>query len=109
MTTAGLFAPSASSEPRRPSDPPVPVSASGWPDDPETFAEARAHPEVFAGKSVGQVTHHFANLIGELTRKPIIVGHSFGGLITQKLAGDGLAAGAVAIDPAPFRGVLPLP
>jgi pimeloyl-ACP methyl ester carboxylesterase len=71
--------------------------------------EARAHPEVFAGKSVGQVTHHYAELIAQLTRKPIIIGHSFGGLITQKLAGDGLAAGAVAIDPAPFRGVLPLP
>jgi pimeloyl-ACP methyl ester carboxylesterase len=83
--------------------------APGWPDDPETFAEARAHPEVFAGKSVGQVTHHFADVIGGLTRKPVIIGHSFGGLITQKLAGDGLAAGAVAIDPAPFRGVLPLP
>jgi pimeloyl-ACP methyl ester carboxylesterase len=85
------------------------TAAPGWPDDPETVAEARAHPEVLAGKSVGQVTHHYAELIAQLTRKPIIIGHSFGGLITQKLAGDGLAVGAVAIDPAPFRGVLPLP
>jgi pimeloyl-ACP methyl ester carboxylesterase len=83
--------------------------APGWPDDPATVPEALAHPEVFAGKSVGQVTDHYAEVIGGLTRKPIVIGHSFGGLITQKLAGQGLAIGAVAIDPAPFRGVLPLP
>ncbi|MER5967586.1 alpha/beta hydrolase [Streptomyces sp. NPDC002057] len=81
----------------------------GWPDDPETVAEANAHPEVFAGKSVGQVADHFADLIGRLDRKPVVVGHSFGGLITQMVAGRGLAAASVAIDPAPFRGVLPLP
>ncbi|GAA2193885.1 alpha/beta hydrolase [Streptomyces bangladeshensis] len=81
----------------------------GWPDDPDTVAEAHAHPEVFAGKSVGQVADHFADVIGRLERKPLVVGHSFGGLITQMLAGRGLAAASVAIDPAPFRGVLPLP
>lgn len=81
----------------------------GWPDDPETVAEANAHPEVFAGKSVGDVADHFAGLIGELDRKPVVIGHSFGGLITQMIAGRGLAAASVAIDPAPFRGVLPLP
>jgi non-heme chloroperoxidase len=83
--------------------------ALDWPDDPPNVAEAKAHPEVFAGKSVGQVTAHQAEVIGQLTRKPIVIGHSFGGLITQKLAGQGLTAGSVAIDPAPFRGVLPLP
>jgi non-heme chloroperoxidase len=83
--------------------------APGWPDDPATVEEARANPDVFAGKSVGHVTDHYADLIGQLTRKPIVIGHSFGGLITQKLAGMGLADGAVAIDPAPFRGVKPLP
>lgn len=81
----------------------------GWPDDPETVAEANAHPEVFAGKSVGQVADHFADLIGRLDRKPVVVGHSFGGLITQMIAGRGLSAASVAVDPAPFRGVLPLP
>ncbi|GAB3686183.1 alpha/beta fold hydrolase [Actinocorallia lasiicapitis] len=81
----------------------------GWPDDPETVAEANAHPEVFAGKSVGQVADHFADVIAGLDRKPAIIGHSFGGLITQILAGRGLADASVAIDPAPFRGVLPLP
>jgi non-heme chloroperoxidase len=81
----------------------------GWPDDPNTVEEAKAHPEVFAHKTVGQVADHFAEVIGELTKKPAVIGHSFGGLIAQIVAGRGLAAVSVAIDPAPFRGVLPLP
>ena len=81
----------------------------GWPDDPETVAEARDNPEVFAGKSIGQVADHFAEIAASLARKPVIIGHSFGGLLAQILAGRGLAAVTVAIDPAPFRGVLPLP
>jgi non-heme chloroperoxidase len=83
--------------------------APGWPDDPETVAEAKAHPEVFAKKSVGQVADHFGDVVGKLKKKPAIIGHSFGGLMTQILAGRGLSAASVAIDPAPFRGVLPLP
>ncbi len=81
----------------------------GWPDDPQTVEQANAKPEVFAHKSVGQVADHFAEVIGELKKKPAVVGHSFGGLLTQILAGRGLSAVSVAIDPAPFRGVLPLP
>ena len=81
----------------------------GWPDDPETVEEAAEHPEVFAGKSIGQIADHFETIIGGLDRKPAIIGHSTGGLLTQILAGRGLAAVSVAIDPAPFRGVLPLP
>jgi pimeloyl-ACP methyl ester carboxylesterase len=81
----------------------------GWPDDPETVEEAAEHPEVFAGKSVGQVADHFEIIIRGLNRKPAIIGHSTRGLLTQILAGRGLAAVSVAIDPAPFRGVLPLP
>ena len=81
----------------------------GWPDDPQTVEEANAHPEVFAHKTVGQVADHFAEVIGRLTKKPAVIGHSFGGLLAQIVAGRGLSAAAVAIDPAPFRGVLPLP
>ena len=81
----------------------------GWPNDTDTVAEAKAHPEVFAGKSIGEVADHFATVIGGLARKPAVIGHSFGGLLTQILAGRGLAAVSVAVDPAPFRGVLPLP
>src|SRR4051794_29167655 len=81
----------------------------GWPDDPDTVDEAKQHPEVFAGKSVGQVADHIGALITKLDKKPAVIGHSFGGLLTQILAGRGLSAASVAIDPAPFRGVLPLP
>ena len=48
----------------------------GWPDDPETVEEAQAHPEVFAHKTVGQVADHFAEVIGELDKKPAVIGHS---------------------------------
>jgi non-heme chloroperoxidase len=81
----------------------------GWPDDPETVAEANANPDVFAHKTVGQVADHYDEIIRRLDKKPAVVGHSFGGLLTQIIAGRGLAAVSVAIDPAPFRGVLPLP
>ena len=81
----------------------------GWPDDPGTVVEAYAEPEVFANKTVGQVANHYAAIIAELDKKPVVIGHSFGGLLTQILAGRGLATVSVAIDSAPFRGVLPLP
>ena len=81
----------------------------GWPDDPETVEEAKANPDAVAGKSIGQVADHFENVIRQLDRRPAIVGHSFGGLLTEILAGRGLAFASVAIAPAPFRGVLPLP
>ena len=81
----------------------------GWPDDPDTVEEAKAHPEVFAGKGIGEIADHHEAIIRRLDRKPLIIGHSFGGLLTQILAGRGLAACSVAISPAPFRGVLPLP
>jgi pimeloyl-ACP methyl ester carboxylesterase len=83
--------------------------APSWPDDPNTVEEANAHPETFAHKSVGQVADHFEGVITRLTKRPAIIGHSFGGLLVQMLAGRGLASATVAIDPAPFRGVLPLP
>jgi pimeloyl-ACP methyl ester carboxylesterase len=80
-----------------------------WPDDPETVDEARAHPEVMAGKTLGQIADHVAEVIGALDRKPIVMGHSTGGLLAQMIADRGLSAATVAIDPGPFRGVLPLP
>jgi pimeloyl-ACP methyl ester carboxylesterase len=83
--------------------------APGWPDDPNTVDEANRHPEVFAHKTVGQVADHYQDVIAKLSKKPAVIGHSFGGLLAQILAGRGLAGAAVAIDPAPFRGVLPLP
>ena len=81
----------------------------GWPDDPATVEEARARPEVFAGKRIKQIADHYAEVVGRLAAKPAVIGHSFGGLLTQMIAGRGLAAVSVAISPAPFRGVLPVP
>jgi pimeloyl-ACP methyl ester carboxylesterase len=81
----------------------------GWPDDPDTVEEAKANPDVLARKGIGEVADHFDEIIRRLEKKPVVMGHSFGGLLTQILAGRGLAAASVAISPAPFRGVLPLP
>jgi non-heme chloroperoxidase len=80
-----------------------------WPDDPETVEEARANPDVFAKKTLGQIADHTAEVIGELNKKPAVMGHSTGGLLTYMIADRGLSAASVAIDPGPFRGVLPLP
>jgi non-heme chloroperoxidase len=81
----------------------------GYPDDPATVEEAKEHPEALAGKSIGEVADHVEEVIKGLTKKPVIIGHSFGGLFTEMLAGRGLASASVVISPAPFRGVLPLP
>ncbi len=80
-----------------------------WPDDPETIAEARANPDVFAKKTLGQIADHTTEIIEALDKKPVVMGHSTGGLLAQMLSGHGLAAATVAIDPGVFRGVLPLP
>ena len=80
-----------------------------WPDDPETVEEARANPQVLAKKTLAQVADHTVRVIGQLNKKPAVLGHSTGGLLAQIIAGRGLSAATVAIDPGPFRGVLPLP
>jgi pimeloyl-ACP methyl ester carboxylesterase len=80
-----------------------------WPDDPETVEEARANPDVLARKTLGQVADHTTDVIGRLDKKPAVMGHSTGGLLAQIIAGRGLSEVTVAIDPGPFRGVLPLP
>jgi pimeloyl-ACP methyl ester carboxylesterase len=83
--------------------------APDWPDDPETVEQARANPDVLAKKTLKQVGDHVAEVIGGLTKKPAVMGHSTGGLLAQLIADRGLSAATVAIDPGPFRGVLPLP
>jgi pimeloyl-ACP methyl ester carboxylesterase len=80
-----------------------------WPDDPETVEQARANPDVFAKKTLKQIADHTAEVIGGLTKKPAVMGHSTGGLLAQMIADRGLSAATVGIDPGPFRGVLPLP
>jgi non-heme chloroperoxidase len=83
--------------------------APGWPGDGDTVEDTRSHPERMAGKGIEDVVQHYAAIIEGLPAKPIVIGHSFGGLIVQRLLGQDLAAAAVAIDPAPIKGVLYLP
>jgi len=83
--------------------------APGWPGDATTVEEARQHPESLAGRGIDEVVEHYAAIIRGLGEKPIVIGHSFGGLIAQKLLGEDLAVAAIAIDPAQIKGVLPLP
>jgi pimeloyl-ACP methyl ester carboxylesterase len=80
-----------------------------WPDDPETVEAARANPDVFAKKSLKQIADHTEEVIAKLDKKPAVMGHSTGGLLAQIIADRGLSAATAAIDPGPFRGVLPLP
>src|SRR5215468_9683715 len=80
-----------------------------WPDDPETVEEARANPQVLAKKTLKQVADHTTEIVNALDKPPVVMGHSTGGLLAQMLAGRGLSAVTVAIDPGVFRGVLPLP
>ena len=84
-------------------------SAPGWPGDAASVAEARRNPQTVAGYGIGDVVDHYARIISALGSKPIAIGHSFGGLIVQRLLAQDLAAAAVAIDPAPIKGVLYLP
>lgn len=84
-------------------------SPRGWPNDPPDVAATRADPQVFAGNSVGDVAAYQQMVIERLDREPAIIGHSFGGVLVQMLAGRGLSAATCAISPAPSRGVLPLP
>ena len=83
--------------------------APGWPGDPDTVELARANPESIAGHGIDDVTAHYAGIIAELPAPPVIIGHSFGGMIAEKLQGQGLGAAAIAIDAAQIKGVLPLP
>ncbi|MEV4359419.1 alpha/beta fold hydrolase [Nonomuraea sp. NPDC049625] len=81
----------------------------GWPGEPGTVEAARRDPLAVAGLGIDDVTGHYAAIIRDLPEAPVLVGHSFGGLFAQKLLGLGLGRAAVAIDPAPVKGVKPLP
>ena len=85
------------------------ASAPGWPGDPATVEKARANPDAIAGHGIDEVTEHYAGVIAQLPALPILIGHSFGGMIAEKLLGQNLGAAAIAIDAAQIKGVLPLP
>jgi pimeloyl-ACP methyl ester carboxylesterase len=84
-------------------------TAPPWPGDSSTVNETRSHPERVAGHGIDDVVEHYASTIAGLPTKPVVIGHSFGGLIVQRLLGEGLAAAGVAIDAAPIKGVVYLP
>src|ERR1700689_3040891 len=84
-------------------------TAPGWPGDADTVEESRRDPGRVAGKGIDDVVDHYAGIIRGLAAPPVVIGHSFGGLIAQRLLGQDLAAAAVAIDAAPIKGVLNLP
>src|SRR5215469_10717833 len=84
-------------------------SAPGWPGDSDTVEETRRLSERVAGKGIDEVVEHYAQIIRGLDARPVVIGHSFGGLIAQRLLGEDLAAAAVAIDAAPIKGVIYLP
>jgi pimeloyl-ACP methyl ester carboxylesterase len=83
--------------------------APGWPGDSDTVDEARANPEKVADFGIDDIADTYRTAIGALPASPIIIGHSFGGLITEKLLGQGVGVAGIAIDPAQIKGVLPLP
>jgi pimeloyl-ACP methyl ester carboxylesterase len=85
------------------------AQAPGWPGDSPTVAECRANPGPIANHGVDEVVQRYATIASKLTTKPIAIGHSFGGLIVQRLLAEGHVAAAVAIDPAPLKGVVALP
>jgi len=83
--------------------------APGWPGEGITVSAAREHPERVANKGLNELVSYFTAIANELPAAPILIGHSFGGLIAEKLIGEGVGRAAVAIDPAQIKGVLPLP
>ena len=83
--------------------------APGWPGDADTVADTRANPDAVADYGVEAVADHFAAMMSKFPTQPVVIGHSFGGLLAEKLLGEGHAAAAVGIDAAPQKGVLPLP
>ena len=83
--------------------------AANWPGDAESTEATRKKPDAVAGYGVTEIANHIAGQIKALKQKPILIGHSFGGLLVQNLLGRDLAAATVAIDPAPIKGVSELP
>jgi pimeloyl-ACP methyl ester carboxylesterase len=85
------------------------ATAPAWPGEPDTVGAARENPSVQAGFGIQEITDYFAQYLAQFDTPPVVIGHSFGGLIAQKLLSQNLAAAAIAIDPAPIKGVKPLP
>jgi pimeloyl-ACP methyl ester carboxylesterase len=85
------------------------VLAPAWPRMHGDVEDVRRDPSALNGLGVAEITHHFADIIRGLDRPPIIMGHSFGGLVTELLLDRGLGSAGVALSPGPVKGVLRLP
>jgi pimeloyl-ACP methyl ester carboxylesterase len=83
--------------------------APGWPGDADSVDATRANADAVADKGIDEVTNHYAEIIESLPAGPILIGHSFGGMLAEKLLGQNRGVAAVAIDAAPIRGVKALP
>lgn len=83
--------------------------APGWPGEAATAEETRAHADELAGRGITEITDSYAGVIEGLDERPVVVGHSFGGLVAEQLLERGLARGAVVLSPAQFRGIYRLP
>ncbi len=83
--------------------------AANWPGDSETTEATRRNAGAVAGYGVTEIADHIAGQLKAFDKKPILIGHSFGGLLVQNLLGRDLAAAGIAIDPAPIKGVPELP
>jgi pimeloyl-ACP methyl ester carboxylesterase len=85
------------------------VLAPAWPRMQGDVEDIRRDPTPLNGLGVTEITDHYAEIIRGLDRPPIIIGHSFGGLVTELLLDRSLGAAGVALSPAPVKGVLRLP
>jgi alpha-beta hydrolase superfamily lysophospholipase len=85
------------------------ATAPTWPNEPDTVEAAREQADSQAGTGIDDVVEHFTKLIADLPEPPVLVGHSFGGTIVERLLGEGVGRAGIAIDAAPIKGVLPLP
>ena len=85
------------------------VIARSWPRMEGDIEQLRRDPSAITGLGVEEIVDHYARIIDDLEQPPIIMGHSFGGLITEILLDRGLGAAGVAIDPAPVKGIFVLP
>jgi non-heme chloroperoxidase len=84
-------------------------SAPGWPGDGASVAETRRNAAALANRGIEEITESYRRVIDGLEAAPVVIGHSFGGLIAQKLLAEGYARAAVAIDPGQIKGVKPVP
>ena len=83
--------------------------APGWPGESDTVEQTPADPAKIAGQGFDDVVNHYAEIIATLDAPPVLIGHSFGGTVAEKLLGLDLAVAAVTVDAAQIKGVLPLP